>query len=162
MSAERAITPRISIKNLSLKFSGFPDDKVDLTPREDLTSAGGAVEPTAALGKEVAVRYGCVACHATGDPDIPSPPVAAEGGAKVAVGPPWIGLWGASRIFTDGSETKKIDEAYLRESILDPARRVMEGYEMERTGVGMPSYLGVLKDHEIDSVVLYIKGLRKK
>jgi hypothetical protein len=38
----------------------------------------------------------------------------------------------------------------------------MEGYEMERTGVGMPSYLGVLKDHEIDSVVLYIKGLRKK
>ena len=41
------------------------------------------------------------------------------------------------------------------------ARRVMEGYEMERTGVGMPSYLGVLKDHEIDSVVLFIKGLKK-
>ena len=151
-----------ALPSFNLARLGFADDKVDLTPREDLTSAGGAVEPTAALGKEVAVRYGCVACHATGDPDIPSPPVAAEGGAKVAVGPPWIGLWGASRIFTDGSETKKIDEAYLRESILDPARRVMEGYEMERTGVGMPSYLGVLKDHEIDSVVLFIKGLRKK
>jgi len=109
------------------------------------------------------VRYGCVACHATGDPDSPNdPPVAAEGGAKVAVGPPWTGLWGASRVFTDGSEIRRIDEAYLRESILDPARRVMEGYEMERTGVGMPSYLGVLKDHEIDSIVLFIKGLPKK
>ena len=55
----------------------------------------------------------------------------------------------------------RIDEAYLRESILDPARRVMEGYEMERTGVGMPSYLGVLRDHEIESVILFIKGLNK-
>ena len=26
----------------------------------------------------------------------------------------------------------------------------------------MPSYLGVLKDHEIDSVLLYIKSLGKK
>jgi hypothetical protein len=151
-----------SLPTFDLSKAGFADNKVDLTPRADLSGTAGAVKPTAALGKEVAVRYGCVACHATGDPDIPSPPVAAEGGAKVAVGPPWIGLWGAGRVFTDGSEIKKIDEAYLRESILDPARRVMKGYEMERTGVGMPSYLGVLKDHEIDSVVLFIKGLPKK
>ncbi len=33
---------------------------------------------------------------------------------------------------------------------------------MERTGVGMPSYLGVLKDYEIESVVMFIKGLKKK
>jgi hypothetical protein len=151
-----------SLPSFDLTKLGFADNEVDLTPRIDLTGGAATVEPTAALGKEVVVRYGCVACHATGDPDIPSPPVAAEGGAKVAVGPPWIGLWGASRVFSDGSEIKKIDEAYLRESILDPARRVMEGYEMERTGVGMPSYLGVLKDHEIDSVVLFIKGLKKK
>lgn len=151
-----------SLPTFDLSKAGFANNKVDLTPRANLSGTVGAVKPTAALGKEVAVRYGCVACHATGDPDIPSPPVAAEGGAKVAVGPPWIGLWGAGRVFTDGSEIKKIDEAYLRESILDPARRVMKGYEMERTGVGMPSYLGVLKDHEIDSVVLFIKGLPKK
>jgi len=151
-----------SLPSFNLSSLGFTDDKVDLTPRTDLSDGADAIEPTAALGREVAVRYGCVACHATGDPDIPSPPVAAEGGAKVAVGPPWIGLWGTSRVFADGSEIKRIDEAYLRESILDPARRVMEGYEMERTGVGMPSYLGVLKDHEIDSVVLFIKSLGKK
>lgn len=152
-----------SVPTLDLAQLGFADDKVDLTPRTDLTG-GTAVEPTAALGKEVAMRYGCIACHATGDPTIPAPPtpVANGDGSKVAVGPPWIGAWGASRIFSDGSEIRKIDEAYLRESILDPARRVQKGYEMERTGVGMPSYLGVLKDHEIDSVVLFIKGLKKK
>ena len=33
---------------------------------------------------------------------------------------------------------------------------------MSKTGVGMPSYLGVLKDHEIDSVILYIKSLAAK
>lgn len=154
-----------TLPSFDLKTLGFADNEVDMTPRTDLTGAA-AVEPSAELGKEVAMRFGCVACHATGDPSIPAPPVPAPGdaagGATVAVGPPWIGLWGANRKFTDGSEIKKIDEAYLRESILDPARRVMEGYEMERTGVGMPSYLGVLKDHEIDSVVLFIKGLKKK
>lgn len=149
-----------SLPSFDLLPLGFADNLIDLTPRADLSGGPEAVEPTAALGKEVAVRFGCVACHATGDPDIPSPPVAAEGGAKVAVGPPWIDLWGSNRVFTDGSEIKKIDEAYLRESILDPARRVMEGYEMERTGVGMPSYLGVLKDHEIEAIVLYIKTLK--
>jgi hypothetical protein len=151
------------VPTLDLTTLGFADNQVDLTPRTDLTG-GAAVEPSAALGKEVAMRYGCIACHATGDPSIPAPPTpAANGdGSKVAVGPPWIGAWGASRIFSDGSEIKKIDEAYLRESILDPARRVQKGFEMERTGVGMPSYLGVLKDHEIDSVILFIKGLKKK
>lgn len=151
-----------SLPSFDLSKLGFADNEVDLTPRIDLTGGAATVEPSAELGKEVAVRYGCVACHATGDPDIPSPPVAAEGGANLAVGPPWIGLWGAKRIFSDGSEIRNIDEVYLRESILDPARRVMKGYEMELTGVGMPSYLGVLQDHEIDSVVLYIKGLPKK
>lgn len=146
---------------IDLAAAGFSDNEVDLTPRANLSGAAEAVEPTAALGREVAIRYGCIACHATGDPTIPSPPVAAEGAAKLAVGPPWVGLWKAKRVFSDGSELKSVDETYLRESILDPARRVMEGYDMERTGVGMPSYLGVLKDYEIDSVVLFIKGLAK-
>ena len=104
-----------------------------------------------------------MACHATGESDIPAPLAAGdEGGAQVAVGPAWNGLWGSRREFTDASFIKNADETYLRESILDPGRRVAVGYETEKTGVGMPSYLGVLKDHEIDSVLLYIKSLGKK
>ncbi len=149
-----------ALPSLDLAAHGFSTNEVDLSPRKDLAGDGPAVQPTAALGREVAVRFGCVACHATGDASLPGPPPAA-GGVKTAVGPPWTGLWGASRIFTDGSELKKVDDAYLRESILDPVRRVQMGYEMERTGVGMPSYLGVLKDHEIDSLILFIKTLKK-
>ena len=81
-------------------------------------------------------------------------------GSSVAVGPAWTGLWKSRREFTDGSFIKNVDETYLRESILDPARRVTEGYLAEKTGVGMPSYLGVLKNHEIDSIILYIKALK--
>jgi cytochrome c oxidase subunit 2 len=77
------------------------------------------------------------------------------------MGPSWIGLWGAKRVFTDGTELRSVDAAYVRESILDPARRVQVGYDMERTGVGMPSYLGVLKEHEIESLVRFIQTLRK-
>ena len=150
-----------SLPTFDLAELGFTDNEVDLSPRNDLAADGPATEPTAALGKEVALRYGCIACHTTGDPTLPAPPPAVEG-AKTAVGPTWIGLWGSHRVFADGSEVKNADAAYLRESILDPARRVQAGYEMERTGVGMPSYLGVLKDHEIDSLILFIKTLKKK
>lgn len=157
---ENAYLTLHSLPSFDLTDHGFATNDVDLTPRQDLAANGPAIEPTAALGKEIAVRFGCIACHVTGDPSIPAPPSAA-GGAKTAVGPPWIGLWNSPRTFSDGSEIKNVDAAYLRESILDPARRVQAGYEMERTGVGMPSYLGVLRDHEIDSVMLFIKTLKK-
>jgi len=157
---ENAYLTLHSLPSFDLTSLGLASNEVDLSPRKDLVAEGPDIEPTAAIGKEVAVRFGCIACHATGDPKLPAPPPAA-GGAKTAVGPTWIGIWGAHRTFSDGSEIKSIDAAYLRESILDPARRVQAGYEMERTGVGMPSYLGVLKDHEIDSVILFIKTLKK-
>lgn len=149
-----------SLDKIDLTSRGFATDEVDMTPKQSLAGAAD-VEPTAALGKETAVRYGCIACHATGDTGIPAPAVTAAEGAQVVVGPPWIGLWESRREFTDGSFIKSVDETYLRESILDPGNRVQVGFEMEKTGVGMPSYLGVLKDHEIESIILYIKTLKK-
>tara|TARA_R110002096_G_scaffold308757_2_gene503275 strand:+ start:981 stop:3755 length:2775 start_codon:yes stop_codon:yes gene_type:complete len=156
-----------SLPKIDLTENGFQDNTVDLNWDPSLTTSGEVIEPTAKLGKEVALLYGCVACHATGESGIPAPaPISAGAGAgagaMVAVGPPWIGLWNSLRTFTDGSFVKNADETYLRESILDPGRRVAEGFDTEKTGVGMPSYLGVLKDHEIDSIVLYIKSLSKK
>ncbi|MDF1860642.1 MAG: hypothetical protein P1U87_10530 [Verrucomicrobiales bacterium] len=150
-----------SLKKLDLLSLGFADGDVDLTPPKTITGTGKKIDPTAKLGKVVAMRYGCIACHATGESDVPAPPPTVAG-AQVAVGPAWAGLWKSHRTFTDGSFIKSVDETYLRESILDPGRRVAEGYETEKTGVGMPSYLGVLKDHEIDSIILYIQTLRKK
>lgn len=151
-----------NLREIDLTKHGFSTNEVDMTPRQLLTTADQKIDPTPAIGKEVAVRYGCVACHATGESDIPAPPSNPAEGAQVAVGPAWNGLWSSRREFTDGSFIKSVDETYLRESILDPGRRVAQGFETEKTGVGMPSYLGVLKDHEIDSVILYIKTLATK
>ena len=101
----------------------------------------------------VAQTIGCIACHT------------ADGSAAVAqtpglvVGPTWKGLWGSRRELSDGTIVKKVDAAYLRESILDPGARVPKGFE--GLGVGMPSYLGILQDWQIDSVILYIKSLKK-
>tara|TARA_B100000927_G_scaffold90798_1_gene73422 strand:- start:200 stop:2893 length:2694 start_codon:yes stop_codon:yes gene_type:complete len=150
------------LPEIDLTTKGFADNEVDMIWDSPLTSTGERIEPSADLGKEVSIRYGCVACHATNESDTSPPPTTSGGiGAQIAVGPSWIKLWNSKREFTDGSFIKSADEIYLRESILDPGRRVTVGYETEKTGVGMPSYLGVLKDHEIDSILLYIKSLGK-
>lgn len=161
-SIESAFLTARELPSFDLASLGFADDEVDLDPPAPTISGGPVPEPSIELGRQVAVSYGCVVCHATGDPSVPAPPPAPEGATQVAVGPPWTDLWEAKRVFTDGSELRKADEAYLRESILDPARRVPQGYEIEKTGVGMPSYLGVLKDHEIESIVRYIRSLKRK
>lgn len=152
-----------ALPTMDLTEEGFATNEVNLKIDPSLTKAAEKVEPTAELGKQVAMQYGCIACHATGEGPAPvAAPATAEGGAQVAVGPPWTGLWKSKRTFIDGSFIKSVDETYLKESILDPGRRVAEGFDSVKTGVGMPSYLGVLKGHEIDSVILYIKTLQKK
>lgn len=151
---------------IDLKKEGFGDIEVDLTVKAGAGLTMAAPEPTVELGKSLYLQYGCIACHTVDGSKAPAAAAgAAAGGAaatQVVVGPTWLGLWGAKKKFADGSELKAADETYLRESILDPAKRVSEGFEMSKTGVGMPSYLGVLKDHEIDSLILYIKSLGGK
>ena len=46
------------------------------------------------------------------------------------------------------------DDRYLREAILDPAAKVVTGYQP-----AMPSYRGHLTDPQIDRLVEYIKQL---
>ena len=162
LAVDSAYLTMRALPTVDLTKEGFASNDVNLKLDPSLTKAAEIVEPTAGLGKEVAMRYGCVACHATGEGPAPTAPTTAEAGAQVAVGPPWTGLWNSKRTFTDGSFIRSADEAYLKESILDPGRRVAEGYDTVKTGVGMPSYLGVLKNHEIDSIILYIRTLKKK
>jgi cytochrome c2 len=120
---------------------GFGDIRVDLTPRATATSAAVAV--SADEGKRIALTYGCAACHAT------------EDAAVAKLGPPWKGLYGRERTVATGTVRVTADEAYIRESILNPAAKVVSGYEP-----GMPSFAGVLTDAQIDSLILYIKSLR--
>jgi mono/diheme cytochrome c family protein len=68
------------------------------------------------------------------------------------------GLYESQRTFAGGVVQIVADEAYLRESILAPAAKIVSGYE--RGGAGMPSFAGVLSDSQVESLVLFIKGLK--
>jgi mono/diheme cytochrome c family protein len=124
---------------------GFGDLAVDLSPRslseESATSAVSAGE-----GRRIYQLYGCMACHAIDDSTV------------TRLGPSWKGLFGSSRTYAKGVLRVTADEAYLRESILEPAAKVVTGYE--RGESGMPSYAGVLNDRQVESVILFIQTLK--
>ena len=123
---------------------GFEPLTVDLTPRTSATLAA-ATPATPEEGKRVAELMGCVACHSS------------DGSTLGKVGPSWKGLFGRAVELAGGAKAVA-DEAYLRESITEPAAKVVRGFD--QTDTGMPSYEGVISDAQIDALILYIKSLR--
>jgi cytochrome c551/c552 len=108
---------------------GFETLTVDLSPRSAGTVATTPV--TIEEGKRVAELMGCVACHST------------DGSILGKVGPTWKGLFGSEVAFADGSKMRA-DEDYFRESIREPAAKVVRGFDKSDTS--MPSYEGLLSD----------------
>jgi cytochrome c oxidase subunit 2 len=49
-------------------------------------------------------------------------------------------------------ETITVDENYIRESILEPQAKIVEGYQPV-----MPPYAGTLDDRQIDAIIEYLK-----
>lgn len=122
-------------------------DKVDLSILDiDPTEISMLVESegpiTRERGLELFNTVGCAGCHSPGT----------ETAGKY--GPPFKGMYGTIREMDDGAKIKA-DDAYIRESILDPGKRVLKGYEAE-----MPSYIGVLSDADIEAIILYIMYLK--
>ena len=142
------------LKKMDLKKEGFGDLKVDLTLKKGTGLTMKTPEPSIEEGKKVYQLFGCMACHTV---DGSAAKAVVEG---QVVGPTWKGLWGIRREFTDGTVIKKVDASYLKQSILDPGRNLVKGFDEK--GEGMPPYLGVLKDYQIDSIILYIKSLADK
>jgi len=139
---------------------GFRDLTVDLSPRSAAVSASavdtkgapavnnaGAPAPASEEeGRRLYQAYGCIACHAI------------DATTLARLGPSWRGLYCSQRTVAGGVIRVTADEAYLRESILQPAAKVVSGYE--RGEVSMPGYAGVLTDSQLDSLVLLIKSLK--
>ena len=96
--------------------------------------------PPAEVGRQLYSDKGCVACHSIDGAD--------------GVGPTWKGLFGKNRIFADGTSILA-DENYIKESILYPGEKIVEGY-----GPVMPSYKGLLEDSDITAIIEYIKSLK--
>jgi cytochrome c2 len=134
-----------AVNEANLKAEGFGSlNPPDLIENFDPTLVAGKEEgkADAIKGKEIFLKYGCVACHAIDD------------NVAGKIGPSVKGLYGAKREFKDGT-TAIADDAYIKESIVDPGAKVVKGREGE-----MPSFLGLLSDKDIESVILYFKTLK--
>jgi mono/diheme cytochrome c family protein len=129
--------------SLDLSAEGFADNLVDLAATAFAKSAAEPASET--LGKALYTQLGCVACHST------------DGSIVGRTGPSWKGLHGSTRLITGGGSVIA-DDAYLRESILDPAARVAKG--AVNGEAGMPIYAGILSDSQLDSLILFIRSLK--
>lgn len=94
------------------------------------------------LGKILSSKFGCLACH-TSD-------------GNLSVGPTWRALYGKEETITGGARVL-VDAAYLRESIIDPNAKVVEGYF---SGIMLQDFGTKLSEPDTESIIQYIRTLR--
>ena len=80
--------------------------------------------------------------------------VAIETDGTRLIGPTWKGLFGKTEALVGGG-TVTVDENYIRESITDPAAKVVATF-----APSMPTYQGKLSDRQLSGVIEYIKTLK--
>ncbi len=107
---------------------------------ESLSAAAPAADEApadrVARGRQLAQSLGCLGCHSL------------DGSPRV--GPSWQGLYGKTEILADGTEVA-VDEAYLKESILNPGSRIVKGF-----AAVMPPF--ALADEEVQALIAFIRS----
>ena len=111
-----------------------------MNPREyaDWLQAQGDQQTLAAQGEQLFRRYGCSGCH--------------EPGGTVRA-PNLHGVFGGPVPLSDGSVVIA-DEAYVRDSILDPKGQVAAGYAPV-----MPTFAGQVGEDDLAKLVAYIESI---
>src|SRR5882762_4024510 len=92
-------------------------------------------------GEKLFAEMACITCHA------------ANGTGRA---PSLNGLYGAQVLLADGS-TVAADEAYIRESILQPNAKIVARYQPL-----MPTFQGQLTEEQILALIAYIKSLQSQ
>jgi cytochrome c oxidase subunit 2 len=105
---------------------------------QEWSQAQQHVMDLAGQGRTLFTRMGCSGCHEQ---------------THHAVAPNLAGLY-ASYVQLSNGEVVRADEAYLRDSILQPKKDVVAGYEPI-----MPSFKGVLSDGQLEMIIDYLKTL---
>jgi cytochrome c oxidase subunit II len=101
--------------------------------------AGGApVTSLASAGEKLFGDLACTTCHRSDDPNR---------------GPRLEGLFGRKVALANG-ESLIADEEYVRESIMNPAGKVVQGYQPI-----MPTYQGLVNEERLMELVAYIRTL---
>lgn len=98
--------------------------------------------PLAKRGEKLFALKACASCHSVDNP-------------SVKVGPSLFQKFGHEEEI-EGGEKVKFDENYIRESILEPNKKIAKGFPK---GV-MPTFQGQLNENELNALVEYIKELK--
>lgn len=98
--------------------------------------------PLAKKGEKLFAVKACASCHSVDS-------------AAVKVGPSLYQKFGHEEMTEDGTKVV-FDENYIRESILEPNKKIVKGFPK---GV-MPTFQGQLNENELSALVEYIKELK--
>lgn len=122
------------------KHAGMVGEVIVQSPEDYAAwlAAGPTGEGIADRGARLFLRYGCSGCHA----------------ASSAVPAPLLeGLYGKLIPLEDG-QFARVDDAYLRDSILEPSKQIAAGYKPV-----MPSFKGIIPEGDLIELIAYLKSL---
>ena len=125
------------------RHSGMVGEVVVMEPDEFQAwlSGGGAEGSLASAGAKLFADLACNTCH--------RPEVQGRG-------PRLDGLFGRT-VTLEGGARVVVDEAYLREAIVNPNARIAQGFQPV-----MPSYQGVATEEGLLQLIEYVKSLREE
>ena len=106
---------------------------------QEWLSGGGPEGSLASAGEKLFADLACNTCHR---PD------------SAGRGPVLNGLFGKT-VTTETGEMVMVDEAYIRESILNPAARIAAGYQPI-----MPTFQGLVAEDGLLELIEYVKSLQ--
>jgi len=124
-----------------MNHSGMTGSVIVMEPREFddwLSGNTGSMTPATA-GQQLYQTLGCASCHGTNG----------EGGR----GPTLAGIFGNNQTLQTGG-TVRVDEGYIRESILNPQAKLVTGF-----GPIMPTFQGQVSEDQLVQLIAYIKSL---
>jgi cytochrome c oxidase subunit 2 len=101
-------------------------------------AGGGLTGSLASRGEQLFQQLACNTCHV------------ADGTGR---GPSLAGVFG-SQVKLEGGAMVKADETYVRESILTPQRKIVQGY-----GPIMPTFQGLVSEDNLATLIEYVKTL---
>jgi cytochrome c oxidase subunit 2 len=125
-----------------MNHSGMIGSVIVMEPREfDNWLSGNTGNTTPAVaGQQLYQTLGCVSCHGA----------SGEGGR----GPTLAGLFDRE-VRLVGGQTVRADEAYIRESIINPQAKLVEGF-----GPIMPTFQGQISEDQLVQLLAFIKSLQ--
>ncbi|MGI9108221.1 MAG: cytochrome c oxidase subunit II [Pyrinomonadaceae bacterium] len=100
--------------------------------------SGGGSDSPAAQGEKLFQSLGCATCHRMD---------------TQGRGPVLTGVFGKPQRLQNGQDVT-VDEAYIRESIVNPTAKVVEGFQPI-----MPAYQGQVSEEQLLQLIAYIRSL---